>query len=138
MFFKNDPRWFGKFQDNMEISLQTARVCRLSFRYLWLSCVQEPIIFLFDWFPWNPCLIRTIFYCDYKLYWKLNVPWLYAIIMSGTRFRVNLHSIVAWVLITNLVVWIPLLLLKCSYLLLQLVTKLRFTLYLIKHTKSLT
>ena len=39
IFLKIDPRCFGpfgKFQDTKEISMQTARFSRLSFRFLWL------------------------------------------------------------------------------------------------------
>ena len=47
VFFKSDPRCFGplcKFQDNMEISIKTARVSKISFRFLWL-CLNELIAF---------------------------------------------------------------------------------------------
>ena len=40
-FFWSDPRCFGpldKFEHNVKISLKTARVSRLSFRFLWLWC----------------------------------------------------------------------------------------------------
>ena len=39
IFFRSDPQCFGplaKFQHNVEISIKTARVFRLSFRFLWL------------------------------------------------------------------------------------------------------
>ena len=48
-FFWSDPRYFGllgKFQHNIKISIKTARVSRLSFRFLWL-CPNAALRFEF-------------------------------------------------------------------------------------------